>query len=182
MKTLLGLIPPISGSFTLKDGKKLGYLPQQTMMQKDFPASVEEIVQSGCLPNCGLRPFYNKEEKRRAKEIIQQLGLTPLAKRCYRNLSGGQQERVLLARALCTSGDLLLLDEPTSGLDPEITEELYQLLGELNQKEGITLVVISHDLSASLTYASKLLAVDTHPYFGNTEGYSQWKTQREGGK
>lgn len=180
MKTMLGLLPPLSGEVVLTHPKELGYLPQQTARQKDFPASVEEIVLSGCLAGCGLRPFYTKAEKAKAKESIQRLGLAPLAKRCYRELSGGQQERVLLARALCTSGKMLLLDEPTSGLDPEITAELYQLLGDLNQKEGVTLIVISHDLSASLAYANRILILGENGFFGTKEDYLIWKSQKEG--
>lgn len=173
MKTILGFIPPISGTIDLIDRKELGYLPQQTARQKDFPATVQEIVQSGCLSRCGLRPFYNKEEKQRAKHALERLGLTPLAKRCYRELSGGQQERVLLARALCTSGKLLLLDEPTSGLDPQITEELYSILGDLNQKENVTLIVISHDMNASMKYGSKILKLGRNPFFGDIQTYYQ---------
>lgn len=179
MKTILGLIPPVSGEINLENPKDIGYLPQQTAMQKDFPATVEEIVLSGCLSRCGLRPFYRKEEKLKAQESIERLGLTQLTKRCYRELSGGQQERVLLARALCTSGNLLLLDEPTSGLDPEITKELYTLLGELNQKDGVSLILISHDLSASFTYANKILKVGHQSFFGTKEEFFAWKKQQE---
>lgn len=178
MKTILGLLPPISGEISLTHPKELGYLPQQTARQKDFPATVWEIVLSGCLPGCGNRPFYNKADKQKAKDTIQRLGLADLSKRCYRELSGGQQERVLLARALCTSGRLLLLDEPTSGLDPTITEELYQLLGELNQQEKVTLIVISHDISASLAYASKIMSLGDSPFVGTKEAYIQWNRQK----
>lgn len=177
MKTILGLLPPISGDISLKYPKEIGYLPQQTARQKDFPATVWEIVLSGCLPACGMRPFYTKAEKQKAKDSLNRLGLTDLSKRCYRELSGGQQERVLLARALCTSGRLLLLDEPTSGLDPTITEELYQLLGELNQKEKVTLIVISHDLSASMAYATKIMSLGDRPFVGTTEAFVQWRNQ-----
>lgn len=175
MKTVLQLIPPLSGEIIRENQQELGYLPQQTARQKDFPATVKEIVLSGCLPRMGWRPFYNKAEKEKAKNVMEQLGLTDLAKRCYRELSGGQQERVLLARALCCSGKILLLDEPTSGLDPKITEELYQLLGELNQKEKVTLIVISHDLTAALKYGTKILNVGKEPFFGTTEAYIEWK-------
>lgn len=175
MKTILGLIPPLSGEITLKYPKELGYLPQQTSRQKDFPATVTEIVQSGCLQRSGLRPFYTKEEKQIAKDAIARLGLTDLSKRCYRELSGGQQERVLLARALCTSGKMMLLDEPTSGLDPTITQELYDLLADLNQKEGVTLIMISHDLDASLNYATKILSLGKNQFFGTKEEYIHWE-------
>lgn len=175
MKTILGLIPAVAGEITVDNRKDLGYLPQQIARQKDFPATVEEIVISGCLAGCGMRPYYNREEKLKARESIKRLGLEDLTKRCYRELSGGQQERVLLARALCTSGKMLLLDEPTSGLDPNITMELYALLGDLNQKEKVAFIVISHDLSASLEYASKILYLGKDNFFGTTAEFVEWK-------
>lgn len=179
IKTILGLIPPLSGEITLKYPKQLGYLPQQTARQKDFPATVTEIVQSGALSGCGLRPFYTKKEKQRAKNAMERLGITPIAKRCYRELSGGQQERVLLARAMCTSAKILLLDEPTSGLDPEITAELYTLLLDLNQTEGITLIMISHDIPAAQTYGTKILSLGNQPFFGTNQEYFNHLRKKE---
>ena len=131
MRTVLGLQAPVSGKVLTGDGLKqneIGYLPQQTVVQKDFPASVREIVLSGCGNRMGLRPFYSKDEKRIAMENIEKMGLTSLIKRCYRELSGGQQQRVLLARALCATRKMLLLDEPVSGLDPKVTSEMYDLI------------------------------------------------------
>ena len=128
MKTILGLQAPISGRILTGDGlrkNEIGYLPQQTVVQKDFPASVREIVLSGCQGRCGSHPFYNKEEKKLAAEAMDKMQITRLARRCYRELSGGQQQRVLLARALCTTQKMLLLDEPVSGLDPKVTAEMY---------------------------------------------------------
>ena len=161
MKTILNLIKPIGGTITVGDGlrkNEIGYLPQQTMVQRDFPASVTEIVLSGCQAGCGLRPFYNREEKELAKENIRRMGIEDLANRCYRELSGGQQQRVLLARALCATKKILLLDEPVSGLDPKVTAEMYELIAKLN-KEGVTIIMISHDITAAVQYASHILPV-----------------------
>ncbi len=177
MKTLLGLHAPMGGSVELGEGLhrgEIGYLPQQTVVQKDFPASVEEIVLSGCQNRCGLRPFYRKEERRIARESMEKLSLTPLARRCYRELSGGQQQRVLLARALCATRKLLLLDEPVTGLDPLVTNELYGLVERLNRNGGITVVMISHDIHVALRYATHILHVGvrgTTTFFGTRDAY-----------
>ena len=174
MKAILGLHTPLSGEIVAGDGLKrseIGYLPQQSAVQRDFPASVREIVLSGCQGRCGLRPFYNRAEKRLAADNMEKLGLTPLARRCYRELSGGQQQRVLLARALCATRKLLLLDEPVSGLDPIVTAELYRLIAELNAKDGITVIMISHDISAALRYATHILHIGDRIFFGTRTAY-----------
>ena len=176
MKTILGLQAPISGRILTGDGlrkNEIGYLPQQTQAQKDFPASVREIVLSGCQGRCGSRPFYSKEEKRLAEENIEKMGIGSLTKRCYRELSGGQQQRVLLARALCATRKMLLLDEPVSGLDPRVTAEMYGLIETLNREEGITVMMISHDISAALRYASHILHIGDAVFFGTKADYLQ---------
>lgn len=176
MKTILGLQAPISGRILTGDGlrkNEIGYLPQQTQAQKDFPASVREIVLSGCQGRCGSRPFYSKEEKRLAEENIRKMGIGSLTKRCYRELSGGQQQRVLLARALCATRKMLLLDEPVSGLDPRVTAEMYGLIERLNREEGITVMMISHDISAALRYASHILHIGDSVFFGTKADYLQ---------
>lgn len=173
MKTLLGLRSPLSGQILTGDGLKaneIGYLPQQTVIQKDFPASVREIVLSGCQGRCGLRPFYNKEEKKLAEENMERMGIKDLSDRCFRDLSGGQQQRVLLARALCATGKVLLLDEPVAGLDPVVTTQMYGLIKELN-KEGITIIMISHDIGAALRYASHILHIGDMIYYGTRDEY-----------
>ncbi len=173
MKTLLTLRAPLAGKIEIGDGLKkneIGYLPQQTMVQRDFPASVKEIVLSGCQARCGLRPFYNKEEKALALENMERMGITNLADRCYRELSGGQQQRVLLARALCATRKVLLLDEPVSGLDPKVTLEMYNLIAAIN-KEGITVIMISHDLGAAVRYADHILHIGNSVFFGSKEEY-----------
>ena len=175
MKTLLRLIKPISGKIIFGDGliqDEIGYLPQQTDVQKDFPASVYEIVLSGCQSRCGKRPFYNKEEKTLALTNIEKMGISHLTKRCYRELSGGQQQRVLLARALCATQKMLLLDEPVSALDPDVTDEMYKLIKSLND-EGITIIMISHDVQAALNYATHILHIGENIFFGKKEDYKQ---------
>ena len=174
MKTILGLQMPISGRILTGDGlrkNEIGYLPQQTVVQKDFPASVREIVLSGCQGRCGSRPFYNKEEKKLAADAMEKMQVAPLAKRCYRTLSGGQQQRVLLSRALCATQKMLLLDEPVSGLDPKVTAEMYALIQKLNYEDGITVVMISHDLNAALQYASHILHIGDTVFFGTKAAY-----------
>ena len=174
MKTILGLQTPIGGTVLTGDGlrkNEIGYLPQQTQVQKDFPASVKEIVLSGCQGRCGRRPFYSKKEKRLAADAMDKMRISQLAGRCYRELSGGQQQRVLLARALCATRKMLLLDEPVSGLDPKVTVEMYELIESLNQEDGITVIMISHDLSAALRYASHILHIDDSVFFGTKADY-----------
>ena len=177
MQTLLHLIKPISGTITTGDGllsDEIGYLPQQTEAQKDFPASVREIVLSGNQSRCGKRPFYNKEEKQLAKDNMKKMGIYELRKRCYRELSGGQQQRVLLARALCATQKMLLLDEPVTGLDPKVSVEMYELIEELH-KEGITIIMISHDMEAAVKYATHILHIGNDTFFGTKEEYLCWK-------
>ncbi len=174
MKTLLGQKNVVAGKIEFGDGlkqKEIGYLPQQTEVQKDFPASVKEIVFSGCLNGCGMRPFYSKEQKRRALDIMERLDITNLAKSCYRELSGGQQQRVLLARALCASKKLLVLDEPVAGLDPVVTKNLYKLITDIN-KEGVTVIMVSHDIHAAIEFASHILHIGNKPlFFGTKDDY-----------
>lgn len=174
LKTILGLNKCSSGSIAFGDGLKqtqIGYLPQQTAAQKDFPASVYEIVISGCLNRRGLKPFYSKRDKQLAGKNIDLLGITPLKNCCYRELSGGQQQRVLLARALCATGSIILLDEPMTGLDPIVSAELYSIIKQLNDS-GITVVMVSHDISNALKYASHILYMgQSKHYFADTETY-----------
>ena len=174
MKTILGLQQPVRGRILTLDGlrkNEIGYLPQQTQVQKDFPASVREIVLSGCQGRCGSRPFYTKEEKQLAADAMEKMQIAQLAKRCYRELSGGQQQRVLLARALCATRKMLLLDEPVSGLDPKVTAEMYALIEKLNREDGITVIMISHDIAAAVKYASHILHIGDAVFFGTRAEY-----------
>ncbi len=176
LKGILGLLPVKSGeiAFSGVQQKEIGYLPQQTVIQKDFPASVDEVVLSGCLGRMGIRPFYSKKEGDIALENMRNLGIDTLMKKSYRDLSGGQQQRVLLARALCATGKLLLLDEPAAGLDPLVTAELYQLIGHLHQKHGITVIMVTHDVQNAVQSADLLLHMDTTArFFGPAEEYAK---------
>lgn len=174
MKTLLGLTPLMGGNIVYGDrleAHAIGYLPQQTFVQRDFPASVWEIVLSGTLSKCGWRPFYNREMRQLAQANMKRMDIWDLRKTCYRNLSGGQQQRVLLARALCASTELLVLDEPVTGLDPKVTAEFYQLIEKLNQ-EGLTIIMVSHDIHAAVKYAGRILHVEKERSFvGTTAEY-----------
>jgi len=177
IKGLLRLKAPTEGSVEYGDGlsaNEIGYLPQQTAAQKDFPASVHEVVLSGRLSHRGIRPFYTKEDKRTAMENMERLELTSLRKRCYRELSGGQQQRVLLARALCATRKALLLDEPVSGLDPLVTQELYRLIYGINKELGVTIVMVSHDVVSAVQYADHILHLQSkQAFFGTAEEYKR---------
>ena len=176
LRAILGLLKPLSGSITLGEGlqrREIGYLPQQTFVQRDFPASVREVVLSGCQGRCGLRPFYNREEKQIAEKAMEQMEITGLAETCYRDLSGGQQQRVLLARALCASDKLLVLDEPVSGLDPKMAETMYRLVARINRDMGITIIMISHDVREAIPYATHILHMDKDYFFGTAEAYRE---------
>ena len=175
IKGLLQLKKPSSGTIYMENGllsKEIGYLPQQTTAQKDFPATVNEVVLSGCLNQLGIKPFYTKNEKALAEKNMETMGIAKLRNRCYRELSGGQQQRVLLARALCATKKLLLLDEPTAGLDPVATQELYELVQKINTDLGITIIMVSHDIQAAISYAKHILHLHhTQLFFGTTEVY-----------
>lgn len=175
IKVLLSLKDVSKGRILMGDGlrqNEVGYLPQQTDTQRDFPASVWEIVISGCLNSRGLRPYYSKSDRAKALKNMEKLGISELKKRSYSELSGGQQQRVLLARALCATKKLLLLDEPVSGLDPVVTNEFYQIIRQLNE-DGITIIMVSHDIASSVKYASHILHLrrDT-TFFGTCDEYT----------
>lgn len=180
MRTLLGLQKPLAGTLQYKDGigkKGIGYLPQQMPIQKDFPASVREIVRSGCLGNMKWRPYYSRREKEKAEENMKRLQIGALASACYRELSGGQQQRVLLARALCAAGSMLFLDEPVTGLDPETAEELYDIIQTLHQS-GMTIVMITHDVARAVNDAMQVLHLGRDRFWGSAAAYRQSETGR----
>lgn len=178
IKTLLGLIKPLNGEVIAnvqgKNHKGVGYLPQQTQAQKDFPASVWEVVLSGVLNNDHRCPFYNKKDKAEAEKNMEKLNILDLKKRCYRELSGGQQQRVLLARALCATDSVLILDEPVTGLDPAVSMELYETIKDLNKKENVTIIMVSHDIKNALNYATHILHLEQEKdFFGTVEEYKK---------
>ena len=177
VKGLLGLKEPRSGSIELGDGlerREIGYLPQQTELQRDFPASVFEVVLSGRLNSLGRRCFYSKADRAEAARNLERMGMFEFANRCYQALSGGQQQRVLLARALCATKKLLLLDEPVAGLDPVATAEMYNLLKLINLCDGVTVVMVSHDVNAALRYATRILHLGHEQlFFGTVAEYEK---------
>ena len=183
IKCLAGLKKPTEGEIVFSSGisrSDVGYLPQQTAIQRDFPASVREVVMSGCLNHSRLIPFYTKADRERAARHMEELGITELADRSYRELSGGQQQRVLLARALCASEKLLILDEPVTGLDPIVTAEIYEIIKEVNQKYHMTIIMVSHDVKTAVRNANKILHLKhTALFFGSTEEYVRSTTGRE---
>lgn len=181
VKTLLRLTSPAKGEIIYSSALKkyeIGYLPQQTVVQKDFPASVMEIVLSGTLSKCKWKPFYGRKEKELAKLNMEKMEIWHLRKKCYRKLSGGQQQRVLLARALCAAKKILLLDEPVAGLDPKVTADFYKTIKKLNH-EGITIIMVSHDIHAAINYATHILHLEKEKsFYGTTKEYlnsQEWK-------
>ena len=165
IKTLAGIIPAISGEIKISGG--IGYLPQDDGFFKAFPATVTEIVRSGLIS----KPFYSKEQKKKARDIMDRLGILPLAKKSFGKLSGGQKKRVLLARALCTQAEILLLDEPAAALDPEATADMYKILDEINKNDGMTVVMISHDIPSALSLATHVLHIGKTVFFGTAYEY-----------
>ena len=182
VKSLLGLKSVEKGQIIFGDGLRqteIGYLPQQTDVQKDFPASVYEVVVSGRLNSRGLRPFYTSADKKTAFEKMKMLGIEDLSGQCFRDLSGGQKQRALLARALCATKTLLLLDEPVTGLDPIVTAEFYELIQRINKESGIAVVMVSHDIESAVKYATHILHLQEKVlFFGTAEDYQKSRVGR----
>ena len=182
VKSLLGLKSVEKGQIIFGDGLRqteIGYLPQQTDVQKDFPASVYEVVVSGRLNSRGIRPFYTSADKKTAFEKMKMLGIEDLSGQCFRDLSGGQKQRALLARALCATKTLLLLDEPVTGLDPIVTAEFYELIQRINKESGIAVVMVSHDIESAVKYATHILHLQEKVLlFGTAEDYQKSRVGR----
>ena len=182
MRAMLGLVRPRSGKIIYGDGlsrNQIGYLPQQTAAQRDFPASVEEEVISGCVNRMGRRCFFDRAAREKAMANMDLLDILKYRRKSYRTLSGGQQQRVLLARALCATDAILLLDEPVTGLDPAATEELYGIIRDLNQQHGVAIVMVLHDIRGAMRDAKKVLVMDRGmDFFGSTADYESQYVKR----
>lgn len=182
-KALLSLKAPHSGSISFGDGiskKDIGYLPQQSELQKDFPASVEEVVLSGCTSRLGKRFFMGRKERLEAMQNMKMMNVYDLANKSFRTLSGGQMQRVLLARALCAANKILILDEPVSGLDPTATADMYETIHHLNKHTGITIIMVTHDIENSLRDASAVLKVGKEPKLYSSP--EEYKAEISGGE
>ena len=175
MKGILGLLKPTAGTLVVDEELRrtgIGYLPQQTAAQRDFPATVYEVVRSGCLSHLGRRPFFSRADKALAMENMEKLGIAGLSRKCYRELSGGQQQRVLIARALCATKKLLILDEPITGLDPSAIQELYALIRKLNREDKVTILMVSHDVQNVIHQANKILHLQQRVlFYGSVKDY-----------
>ncbi len=175
MKGILGLLKPTSGKIVVSEELRragIGYLPQQTAAQKDFPATVYEVVISGCLGKRGNRPFYSRKERALAEYNMEKLGITDLKKQCYRELSGGQQQRALIARALCATDKLLVLDEPITGLDPSAIQDFYHMIKKLNREEQVAVLMVSHDIQNIVHQANKILHLKREVlFYGSVSDY-----------
>lgn len=171
LKGILGLVPKMSGMIT-KESITIGYLPQQTAVQKDFPVSSLEVVKSGRIANMKRRPFFSKDDLAATEQIMKKLDIWDIRRKSFRDLSGGQRQRVLLARALVSDSELLLLDEPVAALDPVVTNNMYELLEELNKKSKNTIIMVSHDVDVARRGANKILHIaGSQLYFGSAEEY-----------
>ncbi len=174
-KGILGLLKLKSGEILFNIKKNcIGYLPQKVHIQKDFPACVNEVVLSGLISKKGLRPFFVKREKKIAEENMKKLGIFELRKNPFTELSGGQQQKVLLARALCAGKELLILDEPVASLDNESALEFYGIISKLN-REGTTIFMISHDTKLALQNARKVLYLGEEVFFGTVKEFKETK-------
>ena len=178
IKGILGIIKPISGNVDYEEIKKnnVGYMPQEMKVDPNFPASVMEVVLSGLINKMGLRPFYNKKDKERANEALRILNIENLKNKKFSELSGGQRQKVLLARSLCATSDLLILDEPSNNLDQESKIEFYTTLKHLNEGHGITIIMITHDVDRDRDslIGNKVLELRSNGYFyGKTEEYME---------
>lgn len=158
IKSILGLNKINKGNIEVSG--TIGYLPQITQIQNNFPATIEEVVLSGTIPNNIRKIWYTKEDKKIAKEIMEYLEIYDIRKKCFCELSGGQKQRVLIARALCSTKKIIMLDEPVNGLDPKIAIQIYQLLHKLNKEKNLTVVMVSHDIDRAIKYCTRIIEIE----------------------
>ena len=173
IKGILGLIKPLKGKIKYNGLKQnfIGYMPQETKVDANFPASVSEIVLSGTLNSIGLKPFYSKEAKEKVLKTLKLLNIENIKNKSFADLSGGQRQKVLLARSLCATSKLLILDEPSNNLDTKSKEKLYETIKNLNE-EGITIIMITHDLDHDTLLGNKILSLrEDEIFFGTTEEF-----------
>ncbi len=174
IKGILGLIKPISGTITFNNLKQnfIGYMPQETKVDSNFPASVLEIVLSGTLNKKSMSLFYTKEDKKLAIKNLKILGIENLKNKHFSELSGGQRQKVLLARSLCATSKLLILDEPSNNLDSKSKKNLYDILKDLNKNYNITIIMITHDLDHNNLIGNKILSLrEDDIFYGTTEDF-----------
>ncbi len=184
LKAILGLKKALSGEIVFNDVSRgeIGYLPQQTLIQRDFPAAVREVVLSGFTGGMGHRFFYTRKEKEEAFNNMKRLGIEQFADKCYRELSGGQQQRVLLARAICGAKKILVLDEPVAALDPAATANMYEIIDDLNREDGTTIIMVSHDVQVATGYATHVLKLTSDGYEIYRGRKNKERKLREAGK
>lgn len=183
LKAILGLLPLKAGTIQFGDGLKrtnIGYLSQQNPLQKDFPASVFEVVLSGCLNKKGFHPFFSKADKQTARDNLEKLGMLELLHQSFADLSGGQKQRVLLARALCATDRIIFLDEPITGLDPVAMREMYELIEKLNHEMNITIIMVTHDIDNAIKYSNRILCLRKKDYFfGTTKEFEESEFRKD---
>lgn len=174
IKGILGLIKASKGKVIYHNLKQnfIGYMPQETKIDSNFPASVYEIVLSGTLNRLGLKSFYSKKEKEIADNNLKILGIEKLKDKNFCDLSGGQRQKVLLARSLCATSKLLILDEPSNNLDTKSKQELYKTIIDLNKNHNITVIMITHDLDHDNLIGNKILSLrEDETFFGDTSEF-----------
>ena len=179
IKGILGLIPAQRGQIDVKCGlNKVSYLAQIHAVDRDFPATVREIVMSGTQVSARRLPFYTQKDRARAAEAMERLKISAFAGRRIGQLSVGQQQRVLLARAIARQPELLILDEPCSALDPEITAEMYGLFDQLKRELGLTMLISTHDWAYVRRAADRVLELGRQVEFIGT--VEDWVAARGG--
>jgi zinc transport system ATP-binding protein len=181
IKAILGLIPIGNGEVKILgqdikkfgDWSKIGYLPQKSpTINNLFPARVKEIVFLGLLSKKKYLKKITKDDRKTVDETLEDLQIKDLEDKMFFELSGGQQQKVLLARALVSEPEILIFDEPSTALDPLSRESFFKLVEKINKEKGITIILITHDTGYIGTYANKLLYIDHEiKYFGNISGF-----------